>query len=103
MKKIIDGFRYDTEKAELVGEARSDVGKGDFRWWKEGLYRTPRAHRFFLSGEGGPMSQWAKGLDDGSRTSGEGIRPLTEKDAQRWAEKYLDAETVEKFFDVEDA
>jgi hypothetical protein len=104
MKAIINGFRYDTEKAEKLGEGWSDCGRGDFGYWEAGLYITPRAHRYFLAGEGGPMTSWRRRVGD-SYTGGEGIIPLNQADALEWAERHLSTEEVEAGFGevVEDA
>ncbi len=105
MKSIINGKRYDTEKAILVGAADSGGSYTDFsHWWAE-LYKTPRAGRFFLAGEGGPMTRWARSTGQNSWGSGEGIIPMTDEDALAWAEQELSAETVEEHFAdlIEDA
>lgn len=106
MKAIINGFRYDTEKADFIGDA-SGGGSSvrDFSYWEAGLYRTKTAKRYFLAGSGGPMTQWAKTISQNEWSGGEGIRPLSKGDALSWAEQYLDPETVEKWFydDIQDA
>jgi hypothetical protein len=97
MKQIIEGFRYDTEKAIEVGEA--SVGyAGDFSAWEATLYKSPRAGRFFLAGSGGPMTAWSRKVDSNSWTGGKGIIPLTNEDALAWAEEHLDADDVEEHF-----
>ena len=60
MKAIIEGKRYDTDKAVLVGEASSDFSRSYFGWWEAGLYKTPRSGAFFLAGAGGAMTRWAR-------------------------------------------
>jgi len=55
MKKIINGKRYDTETAQLIGSA-SYSNRTDFRFWSEELYRK-KTGEFFLYGEGGPASK----------------------------------------------
>lgn len=103
-KKILNGVRYDTEKAELIGDEEYGHG-GDFNRWYAGLYVSPRSKRYFLSGEGGPMSQFATRNSDGSRTSGDEIIPMTKEDAMAWAERHLSVDLVEKYFgdSIEDA
>jgi hypothetical protein len=104
MKKIIQGKRYDTEKATLIGVATSFVGKTDFRWFLESLYVTPRSGVYFVHGQGGPMSRWSQRVGNGY-SNGEGILPLNREDALRWAEQHLSPDDVEKFFGdvIEDA
>jgi hypothetical protein len=98
MKAIINGLRYDTDKAELIGEAGNYVGKGDFTYWSAELYRTPRSKRFFLAGEGGPMTRWVRPGNGNMRTGGQGIIPLDDEEALEWAERYLTHDEIEKAF-----
>jgi hypothetical protein len=105
MKAIINGVRYDTEKATLIGEA-SEGNRGDFGRWEAGLYVTPRAGRYFLAGEGGPMSRYARpGDQPGAWRSGERIEPLSREMAFAWAQDNLPVQVVEAHFGdlIEDA
>lgn len=108
MKRIIEGKRYDTEKAiEIGGFNNQGVGaatRSDFNWWEATLYKTPRSGRYFLAGQGGPMTRFGKPTGDG-KTFGERIIPLSEQEALEWASQYLYPETVEKHFSdlIEDA
>lgn len=104
MKKIIDGFRYDTEKAELVGRYNSGHPHSNFQWWTASLYRTKVAKRYFLAGEGGPMTQFSRRSGD-SIGYGEKIIPLGAGEALEWAEQYLDPEDFEGYFEeqIQDA
>lgn len=102
MKKIIQGFRWDTEKADKVCDIQEGYA-GDFRRIDAGLYCTQRARKFFLAGSGGPMTVFAKSVDQNSWTGSEGIIPISDEDARRYAEKYADTDTIEKFFTVQDA
>lgn len=105
MKAIINGKRYDTTKATLIGSATSDAMSNDFRYFSEQLYVTPRSKSYFVAGEGGAMSRWAQRVDGNSYTGGNGIKPLTRKDALLWAEQHLSADVIEQHFGdmVEDA
>lgn len=98
MKRIITGKRYDTEKAIKIGEASSNNGRRDFRWYDEALYRTPRSGVYFLAGEGGAMSRWSKSCGGRTWCGGEGILPLDREDALEWAERHLSAEQIEAAF-----
>ena len=91
MKKVIDGFRYDTDKADQIGWAKSPEPKNieqDLHQWSETLYKTVRAGRYFLCGEGGPLSRWAK-VDGSYRNFGKGILPISASQARAWCEQYL--------------
>src|SRR5262245_29466522 len=77
MKATINGARYNTEVATLIGEA----GRGrQLHYWWAGLYRTPRVRRYFLAGWGAGMTRWA---------GDQGIIPLTPGEAVAWAKQYL--------------
>lgn len=105
MKSIINGKRYDSETAVLVGRGCYNGPRTDFQWWDAGLYKTPRAGRFFLAGEGGGLSVFKSHLDGGGFCEGSGIVPLTATDALTWAEQELDPEAIEEHFGdlIEDA
>jgi hypothetical protein len=96
MKKIINGKRYDTETATLIGSARYGY-PSDFEYWAEDLYRK-KTGEFFLYGEGGPMSRYSRSTGQNEWSGGKEIRPLSLKEAQEWAEKYLDADKYEEVF-----
>ena len=99
MKAIIDGKRYDTEKAIEIGHSSHNGSRTDFQWWSASLYKTPRAGRFFLAGQGNGLSRFATSVDGGGWTSGESIIPLTDADALAWVEqKGFDSATIEKHF-----
>jgi hypothetical protein len=105
MKKIINGLRYDTDKAILVGEYyTSGRGKSDFSYWEASLYKTPRSGKFFLAGEGHAMTRFAS--HNGNTSSwGSGLIPMSKEEALEWAEQYLALEDIETHFSdsIEDA
>ena len=74
MKKIIDGFLYDTETAAEVASTRYGYW-GDASELSETLYITTKGN-WFVYGNGGPMSKWGKD-DFGRRTRGDGFEILT--------------------------
>lgn len=96
MKKIINGRRYDTETAKLVGYTSYST-PGDFGYWCEDLYRK-RTGEFFIHGQGGPMSKYSERLSENEWGYGHEIRPLSLKEAQVWVEKHLDADIYEEIF-----
>jgi hypothetical protein len=107
MKSIINGKRYDTDKAILIGESDNlnRCSRNDFGFWEAGLYKTPRSGAYFLAGEGGPMTRWARPIGSNGMTGGDGIIPLTKEDALEWAGRHLGTKVVEKHFQdvIEDA
>lgn len=98
MESIINGLRYNTDKAEVIGSYDNGLSRSDFRRWAATLYVTPKSRRFFLAGEGGPLTSFAKQCSNGSKTVGSAIVPLTKEEALEWAEKYLKTPDVEEFF-----
>ena len=104
MRKIIEGKRYDTNTAEQIG---SDYYSnfGDFQYWCEELYRTKRGN-WFLYGEGGAKSKYARSVGQNEVGGGNDITPLTRSDALAWLEAHdRDSDAIEEYFTdvVEDA
>jgi hypothetical protein len=97
MKAVIDGVRYDTNKAEIVGSHNTGRGWNNFRHWEATLYVTSKGC-FFLAGEGGGMTEFAHTCSDNSRSAGSRVIPMNAEEALRWAEQYLDISIVEKWF-----
>jgi len=100
MRRIINGKRYDTDKAIAVGgyDHGSYPGSGDFSHWSATLYKTPRSGRFFLVGEGGAMTMFATHYPDGMSGGGERLLEMSVEEALDWAERYLPTETIEEHF-----
>ena len=99
MKRIIDGVRYDTEKATEVGshEHGSYPQSGDFSHWTATLYKT-KSGRFFLNGEGGAMTMFAESSPYGGASGGSKLIQIEPAEALDWAERYLDTQAVEEHF-----
>lgn len=109
MMKIVNGRRYDTDKAIEIDEF-NNFGRGadsvqDFRYWQASLYRTPKGGRYFIYGYGGPMTRFAQSAGQNSWGSGWDIIPLSRKEAFEWAQVYLSPDAVEQEFSdlIEDA
>ena len=99
MKAIIQGKRYDTETAVLIGESEAKCGRSDFSFWEAGLYKTKRSGAFFLAGSGGPMTRFGKSYDGGnSKSGGSKIIPLSANEAYEWAERELEIDALEEHF-----
>ncbi len=97
MKKIINGKVYDTATAQCVGEWSNGYTRRVPMWHEESLFRK-RTGEFFIFGEGGPRSQYAKEVGVRQWSSGERIMPLTWVEAREWAEEKLDADEYEGIF-----
>jgi hypothetical protein len=100
MQKVVNGKRYDTEKAEQVCTWGSE-GRSDFSWHTTSLYRTPKGN-WFTAGEGGPMSEWRRRAGD-SWTGGSGLDPIDSNEARELLEKHGTPEQNAQHFAVEDA
>ena len=70
----------------------------DWGWWKATLYRTPLSNRYFLAGEGGPMSRYSGVIGPVEWNGGHRIDPLTGEQAYNWARIYLSPNIVEQYF-----
>lgn len=99
MKKIIGGKRYDTDSARLVGEWSNGYGRNDFAYVIESLY-CKRTGEYFLHGEGGASSRYARSCGQNMWSGGEHIMPLSYEEARDWAEHRLEADEYEAEFDV---
>lgn len=107
MRKTINGVRYDTKSATKIARAVSpDANPGDFRYWDDELYVTQRSGRYFIFGEGGPMSRWSQAVGQNEWSGGEGILPVTREQALQWCEENdVDEAIIEHYFGdmIEDA
>ena len=95
MKKIINGKKYDTSTAKFL-LSRSNNCTGFSHCYEE-LY-IKKTGEYFLYGEGGPMTSYAKSCGDNCVSGGEDILPLTEARAKKFVELYGDADDYEKIF-----
>ena len=101
MKKIIDGRKYDTDTAKEIGYD-SYSNSMDFHWWEETLYRKANGE-YFLHGRGGPMSHYARQVEQNSWSGGQRIEPMTWAEARKWAEDHMSADEYEaEFGEVEE-
>lgn len=97
MKKIINGKRYDTDTAREIG---CNYHYEDRLYgWAETLY-LKKSGEYFLFGEGGPGSRYARAEGSNSWANGWDIFPMTFDEAKKWTEKNLDAKTYEENFGV---
>lgn len=98
MKKMINGKRYDTKTAALCGwREYGESGGSDYILEK--MYQK-RTGEFFLYGKGGSGTKYRKEIHMNDWVDGEQIIPLTNDEARKWAEEYLDPEDYEKIFTI---
>ena len=109
MKAIVDGKRYDTDKAELIETIRDDAKKDprnklDATYGKIVLYRTAKQNYFSV--ETGGILTWHDGdtFQKGEPFEAK-FEPLSEKQAMKLLEEYKLYDELEKHFGdkIEDA
>ena len=97
MQKKLHGTTYDTDAAVFIGRyINGTPGAPDY--WRADLYRSRRAGRYFLAGQGGALSRFAQSAGKNTWAEGDDILPLTEAEALAWAVHFLDAGTVKQYF-----
>ena len=90
MRKVINGNRYDTETAKLLGSGYGSNFLSPFHW-EEQLYRT-NSGKFFLYGPRNPNSSHGVWAGDSN------IIPITTKHALDWCKRHLSADECEMIF-----
>lgn len=101
MRKVINGRTYNTETSKVIGGWDNGRSYNDFECCEETLYKNTKG-AYFLYGEGGPMSKYAKSAGQNSWTGGSAITPMTASEAQEWAEEHLTADEYEAEFGVQE-
>jgi hypothetical protein len=101
MRKVINGRTYNTETSKVIGTWDNNYPCNDFHSCEETLYKNAKG-AYFLYGEGGPMSKYAKSAGQNSWTGGKEITPLTREEAQEWAEEHLDVDEYEAEFGMQE-
>ena len=84
MKSIVDGKKYDTETSDQICKLASVSDEVSFAWHETHLYRTKRG-AFFIAGRGHACSIWSRHSGPG-RTSGSGVKPVSDADARKYME-----------------
>lgn len=97
MNKVIRGKRYNTETAKLVGTWEANEPENSDFWEKEELYQK-RSGEFFLIGQGGAQTQYARFSMGGESKPGVELRPIEPEEASDWAEEHLTADEYEALF-----
>lgn len=97
MKKIINGKKYDTETATMLGK----VTLGEPRSWhyhEEVLFQKRNGEYFFRL-EGTVISRCLEHIFPGIlNASAERIYPTSKRIARQWAEENLDGDEYEEIF-----
>lgn len=95
--KIINGRRYDTERAKEIGYDESNFDRSNFHWYEETLYQK-KTGEFFIHGNGHAASPYSTSYGYSSRGPGEELVPLTIDEAKKWVEEHLSVEVYEDLF-----
>ena len=103
MKAIVNGRRYNTETATLVGSWSYGTYQ-DFSYIEEQLYITERGS-WFIAGEGGPKTKYSIHVEQNAWGGSERITPLSPDEARRWLEAAEEWDALETWFgdSLEDA
>ena len=88
MKKTINGKVYDTRTAKCVGFYQNNVPTQSFNYVQERLF-LKKTGEYFIFGYGGGNTCWAKKFPDGTACHGEGIKPVSQKGAEKFCEEKL--------------
>jgi hypothetical protein len=86
MKRVVGGKTYNTATATEIVELPCSFSGSDFRSETTSLYRTENG-RFFIAGEGGPMTRWAESKGINCWGWGEGLFPISSEEAREFMEE----------------
>jgi len=84
MRKVINGKTYRSHTAQLIVTLPCHFPRTDNKWHDTRLYRNQQG-AYFLAGEGGTLSRWAKHTSRGA-IAGEGIEPISKDEALAYAQ-----------------
>jgi hypothetical protein len=100
MKCIINGKRYDSDKATEIATWSNRCSCNDFHYCEEKLYQT-KSGAFFILGEGGALSRYAQSCGTNSTCGGSNISPMSAEEARDWLEEHRCTDELEKLFGSE--
>lgn len=100
MNKIINGKRYAPTGKTLRATHENGL-PGDINYSKEELHRK-QTGEYFIYGEGGARSRYAKRINDNNWSGGVKIIPISENAAQEWVENYCTADEYDTIFGAVD-
>ena len=105
MKKIVKGSLYNTETAKKLASYENQPTQNS-DYYCETLFQT-KSGKYFLHGQGGGSTIYGNiiPVDNAYRYKnepGEAIRPLSRKEARKWAEEVLDTEQYMELFEPVD-
>lgn len=101
MQKIIDGKRYNTETAHIVGYTTNGYEPDNFNYIERALFRK-NTGEYFLYTYGGANTEYSQRVGLQSWQGGEVIEPIDYNEAVKFAEKNLTVEEYEEEFGLPD-
>ena len=96
MQQTIANKVYDTDTAKGLGNWRRGISS-ERGYISETLYQIDSGD-YFLYGEGGPRSRYAKRVAPNTWGYGERILPFTTEEAHAWADTHLTENAFDKVF-----
>ena len=101
MRKIIDGKKYDTNTARVVGEWSFEPWS-DYNYINETLY-CKKTGENFLYGKGGARTEYAESAGNNNWSEGWNFIPYSLEEAKAWAMDHLSVDEYEdEFGEVEE-
>lgn len=97
MKQIINGKKYDTDTATLIGDYWNGCGSSDFNYISEELYQK-KTGEYFLYACGGALTSYSVQVSTSTASGGSHIIPLTEAEAKNWAAEHISVDDYEALF-----
>lgn len=101
MIQVIDGKRYNTEKALFIYKHFNGHMPSDFHYRKKVLYLTQNGN-WFIHHVGGAMTDMAVSVGNNGRGGSENIEPVSMDDAYAFLEAHSDdseaLQAIEKHF-----
>lgn len=101
MIQVIDGKRYNTDKAELIYKYCNGKFVSDFRYRSKTLYLT-KSGNWFMHHVGGAMTDMAVSVGSNGTGGSESIEPIDADDVYAFLEAHSDeskaVEALEKHF-----
>jgi hypothetical protein len=99
MIKIINGKRYDTEKAKCIADYSNGCISDIFHYYHEALYVTSKGN-YFIHGAGGAMSKYSVSVGSNQYEGSQDIIPMSHYEAFVWAQGHATPEALEHFSDL---
>lgn len=97
MNKIINGKKYDTTTAKMVGSYDNGEEYLGFLYVEEELYQK-KTGEFFLYGWGGAMTEYRVKCGSNNWSGSSCIVPYSIDEAKEWAMEHMSGDKYEEVF-----